>query len=140
MNGDEQLAVDALRLLRGAVDEVMAEKGIEDEEAVVGVPIALRQGDLSSARYAAIEALLEAGALMRDPETDEANELLSNVLGVPEVFKITSDGLDYAGRGRWGCERARYSSMNTAIHPPSGKARSVLKNSFVPFSERSSGA
>ena len=102
MNGDEQRAVDALRLLRGAVDEVMmAEKGIEDEADVVGVPIALRQGDLSSARYdAAIEALLEAGALMRDPETDEANELLSNVLGVPEVFKITSDGLELLRRAR----------------------------------------
>jgi hypothetical protein len=101
MNGDEQRAVDALRLLRGAVDEVMGEKGIEDEEDVVGVPIALRQGDLSSARYdAAIEALLEAGALMRDPETDEANELLSNVLGVPEVFKITSDGLELLRRAR----------------------------------------
>jgi hypothetical protein len=101
MNGDEQRAVDALRLLRGAVDEVMAQKGIEDEEDVVGVPIALRQGDLSSARYdAAIEALLEAGALMRDLETDEANELLSNVLGVPEVFKITSDGLELLRRAR----------------------------------------
>ena len=81
---------------------MMAEKGIEDEEDVVGVPIALRQGDLGSARYdAAIEALLEAGALMRDPETDEANELLSNVLGVPEVFKITSDGLELL---RWARE------------------------------------
>ena len=101
MNEDEQRAVDAIRLLQAAVEEVMAEKGLEDEADVVGIPIAPRRGNLSSTRYdSAIEELLEVGAMARDAETDEVNELLSSVPGAPEAFKITSGGLELLRRAR----------------------------------------
>jgi hypothetical protein len=93
MSEDQQRAVDALRILRAAVDEVMIRKGLSDEEDVVGEVITLPQGDLSTPRYeAAVEELLQVGALTRDAETDEANVLVSSVPGAPEAFKFTSGG------------------------------------------------
>ena len=102
MSEDVHRAVDAIRLLRAAADEVIAEKELEDEEEeVVGVPVAPRRGNLSSARYdGAIDELLEVGALVRDAETEEANELLSSVPGAPEAFKITSGGLKLLRKAR----------------------------------------
>ena len=101
MSEDVHRAVDAIRLLRAAAEEVIAEKGLEDEEEVVGVPVAPRRGNLSSARYdGAIDELLEVGALVRDAETEEANELLSSVPGAPEAFKITSGGLKLLRKAR----------------------------------------
>ena len=101
MSEDVHRAVDAIRLLRAAADEVIAEKGLEDEEEVVGVPVAPRRGNLSSARYdGAIDELVEVGALVRDAETEEANELLSSVPGAPEAFKITSGGLKLLRKAR----------------------------------------
>ena len=99
MSKEEQRAVvDAIGLLRLLVNQAIAEKkGLEDEEDVVGVVVvpATAQIDLSTPRYnAAIEQLLEWGALARDDETDETNELLSNVPGVPEAVKITREGLE----------------------------------------------
>jgi hypothetical protein len=101
MNGDEQRAVDALRLLRAAADEVMARKGASAEEDVIDEVITLPRENLSRARYdAAIAELLEAGALVRDAETDEADDLLSTVVGEPEAFKITSSGIDLLREAR----------------------------------------
>jgi hypothetical protein len=42
--------------------------------------------------------LVDWQALERDAETDEANELLSSVPGVPEAFKITSMGIELLHR------------------------------------------
>jgi hypothetical protein len=95
MSEDEQRAVDALRILRAAVDEVMSRKELDDEEAVIGEIITLPQGNLSTPRYEAAKAeLLQVGALGRDAETDEANELLSSVPEAPEAFKFTSGGAE----------------------------------------------
>jgi hypothetical protein len=99
MSGDEQRVVDALRMLRAAVDAEMADKQLESEEDVIGVPTPMPRGNLSSARYdAAVELLVDWQALERDAETDEANELLSSVPGVPEAFKITSMGIELLHR------------------------------------------
>jgi hypothetical protein len=95
MSEDEQRAVDALQILRAAVDDLMARKGASDEEDVVGEMITLPRENLSEARYAvAIEELLQVGALTRDAETDETNELLSSVSGAPETFKFTVGGAE----------------------------------------------
>jgi hypothetical protein len=99
MNGDEQQGADALRMLRAAVDAEMADKQLESEEDVIGVSTTMPRGNLSSVRYdAAIELLLRWQGLERDVETDEANELLRSVLGVSEVFKITSTGIELLHR------------------------------------------
>jgi len=99
MSGDEQRVVDALRMLRAAVNAEMADKQLESEEDVIGVPTAMLRGNLSSARYdAAIELLVDWQALERDAETDEANELLRSVPGAPEAFKITSAGIELLRR------------------------------------------
>jgi hypothetical protein len=93
----EQRDIDTIWLLRTLTDQVMAQKGLEDEEDVVGVPVApaTAQIDLSPTRYeAAMEQLRDMGALARDRETDEANELLSSAPGSSEMFKITSVGID----------------------------------------------
>jgi hypothetical protein len=67
MNEGEQRRVDAIRMLRAAVDEAMARRGLFNEEAVIGVVTTLPQENLSSARYdAAIGLLLQWTALERD--------------------------------------------------------------------------
>jgi hypothetical protein len=94
MGEEEQRAVDTVELLRALVDQVMDERDLEDEEDAVGVPVvpATAGMDLSTPRYnAAIEELLDVGALERDDETDE---LLGNISGEPEAFKITREGLE----------------------------------------------
>jgi hypothetical protein len=94
MTGGEQQNLDALRMLRAAVDSAMVQKGLGDEEYVIGVVITLPQGNLSIARYnAAIDLLLQWRALGRDADTDEANELLSSIPEAPEAFKITHEGV-----------------------------------------------
>jgi hypothetical protein len=101
MSEDEQRAVDALRLLRAAADEVMARKGASAEEDVIGEVITLPRENLSRARYdAALAELLEAGTLVRDAETDEANDVLSTVVGEPRAFKITSSGVELLRQAR----------------------------------------
>jgi hypothetical protein len=44
MSGDEQRVVDALRMLRAAVDAEMADKQLESEEDVIGVPTPMPRG------------------------------------------------------------------------------------------------
>jgi hypothetical protein len=101
MNEDEQRAVDALLMLRAAADEVMARKGASADEDVIGEVITLPRENLSRARYdAAIAELQEAGALVRGAETDEADDLLSTVVGEPEAFKITSRGVELLRKAR----------------------------------------
>ena len=95
MNGDEQQVVDAIRVLRAAVDAEMADRQLESEEDVIGLPTTMPRGNLSSARYdAAVEWLVQYQALQRDADTDEANERLSSIPGAPEAFKITSRGIE----------------------------------------------
>ncbi len=51
--------------------------------------------DFGSPRYyAAIDKLLEAGALEHDEET---NKLLSSEISEPEAFKITQGGIELLG-------------------------------------------
>jgi hypothetical protein len=95
MSGEARRSVDGLRMLREAVDAVMAENALDDEERVIGVVTTLPRGNLSIERYdAAIDQLLQWGALMRDAETDRANQLLSNMASAPEAFKITRTGIE----------------------------------------------
>jgi len=103
MSEEEQRAVDAIRLLRALVDQARVDGGHED---VTGVTVMPSTGTaetagmvLNTPRYnAAIEGLLEVGALRRD---EEANALFANAGGEPEhgwAFEITSAGVDLLGR------------------------------------------
>jgi hypothetical protein len=99
MNEEEQRILGATRILRVAVDEVMAQKQLDRAEDVIGIPTTIPQGNLSSTRYDdAIEHLLLLSAIERDAETDEANQVLSGVVGGPEAFKITHGGIDLLRR------------------------------------------
>jgi hypothetical protein len=96
MSEDEQRMVDAIWVLRQLVNQALVEKGIEAEEEVAGVPVvpATSQIDLSPPHLnAAIEELLELGALVRDDETDEIDGLLGSIPGAPGAVKITREGL-----------------------------------------------
>jgi hypothetical protein len=94
MNEEEQRILGATRILRAAVEEVMAQKQPDRVEDVIGVPTTIPRGNLSPSRYDdAIEHLLLLGAIERDAETDEANQVLSGVVGGPEAFKITQSGI-----------------------------------------------
>ncbi len=99
MNEEEQRILGATRILRAAVDEVMAQKQLDRAEDVIGLPTTIPRGNLSPSRYDdAIEHLLLLGAIERDAETDEANQVLSGVVGGPEAFKITQSGIDLLRR------------------------------------------
>jgi hypothetical protein len=100
MNGNEQRVVDALRMLWAAVDAEMAEKQLDSEEDVIGIPTTLPRGNLSSARYdAAIELLEDWQALERDAETDEIDRRHRNIPGMLEAFKIRSAGIELLSPG-----------------------------------------
>jgi hypothetical protein len=103
MSGDAQRAVDAIQLLRALVDQARVEGGHEDVAGVTVVPstVAAEEAGMvpDTPRYnAAIEALLEVGALRRD---EAANALLASAGGEGEhgwAFEITPEGLDLLGR------------------------------------------
>jgi hypothetical protein len=103
MSEEEQRAADAIRLLRALVDQARVEGGHEDVAGVTVVPSTGAAEEagmvLNTPRHnAAIEALLEVGALRRD---EDANPLLANVGGEGEhgwAFEITPDGVDLLGR------------------------------------------
>jgi hypothetical protein len=101
VNEDEQeRAVDAILLPRALVVRAKIESGRED---VAGVTVIPTTADAEAAgmvrgapRYnAAKEQLLEVMALEHDHEVDE---LLGNISGDPEAFKITSVGLELLRR------------------------------------------
>ena len=103
---DEQHDIDAIGLLRHLVNQVMQQRNLDELEDAVGVSIVplgatgLWAGgmDFGSPRfYAAIDKLLEAGALEHDEET---NKLLSSEVREPEAFKITQGGIELLRRDR----------------------------------------
>ena len=99
MNEGEHGEVDAIRLLRAIVDQAMQENGFKDVQGAVGIsvvpataPAAVAGMDLSTPRYhAAIEQLLEAGALEHEHET---NRRLASIMGDPRAFSITSGAIE----------------------------------------------
>lgn len=96
---EERRAVDAVGLLRALAEQAMQENGLADVQGAAPVSIipataavATAGMDIGTPRYdAAIEQLLEAGALERDEDIDR---LRANVAGDPEAFRITSGGID----------------------------------------------
>ncbi len=99
MSEEERRAVDAVGLLRALAEQAMQEHGLADAQGAAAVSVvpataavAAAGMDIGTPRYnAAIEQLLQAGALERDEELDR---LLANVDGDPEAFRITSGGID----------------------------------------------
>ncbi len=100
MTEEERRAVDAVGLLRALAEQAMQENGLADVQGAAAVSVVPATATVSAAgmdigtpRYnAAIEQLLEAGALERDEEIDRL--LANDVAGDPEAFRITSGGID----------------------------------------------
>ena len=99
MREEERDAVDAVGLLRALAEQAMQENGLADVQGAAAVSVvpstaaaAAARMDIGTPPYdAAIEQLLEAGALERDEQTDRhAND----VAGDPEAYRITSGGID----------------------------------------------
>jgi hypothetical protein len=103
MSEEEQRAVDAIRLLGALVDQARVEGGHVDVAGVTVVPSTVTAEEagmvFSTPRYnAAMEALLEVGALRRD---EAVNALFADAGGEPEhgsAIEITPEGLDLLGR------------------------------------------
>lgn len=100
---EERRDVDAIRLLGALVDQARVEGGHADVAGVTVVPSTVTAEEagmvFNTPRYnAAMEALLEVGALRRD---EAANALFADAGGEPErdwAIEITSEGLDLLGR------------------------------------------
>jgi len=97
MNKEGQRALDAIWLLRRAVDAEKTARHLGSDEDVIGAVVTLPQGNLTPARYYdAIEHLETMSQIAYDDDTDAAYVLLSNIPGASEEVKakITPAGID----------------------------------------------
>ena len=106
-NEEERRAVNAVGLLRALAEQAMQENGLADVQGTAAVFVvpstataAAAGMDIGTPAYnAAVEQLLEAGALERDQALDRLHE---GVAGDPEAFRIRSGGIDLLRKsGAW---------------------------------------